>query len=389
MKCIKCGSKLKRNEKFCTECGYYNDPKNFDEEDNNLLSDDEFNLLEDDLEEEKSDKDEEIKIEENEEKPTEEKSNTKKAKDEIEMVFDDNDHKGEEFYNYQDEELLEAYIGEDYKVIKKMPFNIYAFLLSWGYVLYRKLYLTGTIGLIIAAVIITFFRSFIIIYIIASMVVLGFLFNPYYIFVSKRKIESLRSEYDGTDTFTLSSMCEERGGVNVVVALIIYAIFIIFILVSNISVIFNKSNTKFWKENTENKATCMSLVKTAYNNLDELKLDNSIMGAACKVIKTGKTSYDVYLKTKTEDDVIYVYYQTEKESLVYKHDTSKMNDLDLKKANDEITTEEEVILNNIKQLEGNYNDIVKNDNLENSLIDKKKDESEKLNFSFTEGEIIR
>ena len=133
----------------------------------------------------------------------------------------------------------------------------------------------------------------------------------------------------------------------------------------------------------------MSLVKTAYNNLDELKLDNSIMGAACKVIKTGKTSYDVYLKTKTEDDVIYVYYQTEKESLVYKHDTSKMNDLDLKKANDEITTEEEVILNNIKQLEGNYNDIVKNDNLENSLIDKKKDESEKLNFSFTEGEIIR
>ena len=25
MKCVKCGKKLRNNEKFCTYCGYYND----------------------------------------------------------------------------------------------------------------------------------------------------------------------------------------------------------------------------------------------------------------------------------------------------------------------------------------------------------------------------
>ena len=377
MKCVKCGSRLKGKEKFCTNCGYYNDSTNLDEGEEIIIDngDDDFNLLDEEFD----------KVEETKEEQSEVKTN-----EESEMVYSDDSAKDEKFYDYQDEELLEAYIGEDYKVIKKMPFNVFAFLLNWGYVLYRKLYITGVIGLIITAIIITFFRKILIIYIIICMIGLGFLFNPYYIFISKRRINSLRNEYGGTDTFTLSNMCEERGGVNVVMALVFYFLFLLFVFFSTVTIHFNNNNnTKYWKENSENKATCMSLVKTAYNNLESFKIEGDIIGGTCKVIKTGTTSYNIYLKVKGKDDNVYVYLETEKDSLVYKHDTTQINDLELKKANDDITTEEETILNNLRQLEGNYNDIIKNDIEEDVLIKKKKNTSEKTNFSFTSDEIIR
>ena len=43
MRCEKCGKKLRKNEKFCTVCGYYNEdkqnlnPDEWDDEDYNLL----------------------------------------------------------------------------------------------------------------------------------------------------------------------------------------------------------------------------------------------------------------------------------------------------------------------------------------------------------------
>ena len=62
MKCVKCGKKLKNNEKFCTYCGYYNDEseeKNWN--DNEELEEDlvDENWYDDDLDE----KDDDIEIE--------------------------------------------------------------------------------------------------------------------------------------------------------------------------------------------------------------------------------------------------------------------------------------------------------------------------------------
>ena len=210
-----------------------------------------------------------------------------------------------------------------------MPFNIYAFLLNWGYVLYRKLYITGSIGLLLTAIIITFFKSILIIYIVGTMLILGLFFNNYYIFVSKRKIEKLKGEYDGTDKFTLSNMCEERGGVNVVLALLFYFIFILFVIFSNISINYNGNhNTKYWEENSENRATCISLIKQIYNDKDMFNTNGSIQGATCKIIKTGSPEYNVYLKSKTRKGMIFSYYQTEAGNIVYKNNTTEISELE-------------------------------------------------------------
>ena len=125
---------MRKDERFCEACGYYNgekDTSGWDDKigDNNLF---------DDYEE-----------------PTTEESDNKNQTEEYEefnLKADSSGTKDTEFY-YENEDLLEAFIGEDYKSIKKIPFNLFAFLLNWGYVLYRKLYITGVIGLIVTGII--------------------------------------------------------------------------------------------------------------------------------------------------------------------------------------------------------------------------------------------
>ena len=103
MICKKCGKKLRRNEVFCTDCGYYNDFNETEENTNN--NDDDKDLLSDDW-----DYDEDIDIDdssdekENIDIPQKKTTPTKKSKSE-------------------DERYISAYIGDDYPSIKKGFFN--------------------------------------------------------------------------------------------------------------------------------------------------------------------------------------------------------------------------------------------------------------------------
>lgn len=362
MRCKKCGKVMRKDERFCDACGYYNGEK-----DNTGWDDDfkDIGSLDEEHDFDDYQADEQFKIK------------------------DSSATKQDEFY-YENEDLLEAYIGEDYKSIKKMPLNFFAFLLSWGYVLYRKLYITGIIGLIITAIIAIFYKDIFITYMIVVMVLSGLLFNLYYVFVSKRKVEFIKKKYAGTDKFGLMNICEEKGGVNVWFALAAYFIFVLIIFFNYVDVGFNRNNnTKFWKENTENRATCLSITHVGYDNLEKYKVPGDVAGAVCKVSKKNFAEYDVYIKTIDAGKEYYSYFYAEKKGVIYKRNTSEINDLELKKANGKLTTEEQVLLNSLKQIENNYSDITKQSKQEDILIKKKKNKSEKLNYVFTKEEIIR
>ena len=349
MRCKKCGKRIKKGDLFCNVCGYYNGEVENNDWDTNF---------------------EEVTAEDFKEKrkPGE---------------------KEEEFY-YENEDLLEAYIGEDYKIIKKWPFNVYAFFLNFVYLLYRKLYITGVIGLIITTIVILFFRSILIPYIIIMMLLLGFGFNYYYVFVSKKKIEKIMSDYEGSDKFSLQNICEEKGGVNVLFALLIYLVFIIFIFFNIVTININRNhNTKYWKENTENRATCNSLVKISYEDLEKYKVPGKVSEAVCKVSKANFTEYEVYILTESNGKKYYAYFQTEGDGLLYKDNTSRIKILDKKKKDGQITNDEQSELNTLKQMDSNYNDIKEQSKVEDELILKKKNKSEKLNYLFTKEEIIR
>ena len=133
----------------------------------------------------------------------------------------------------------------------------------------------------------------------------------------------------------------------------------------------------------------MSLVKTGYDNLEKYKVPGTVDEAVCKISKASFVEYDVYIKTTKKSRIYYAYYHAENNEVTYKRNTSEINTLELKKANDKITEEEQTLLNSLKQIENNYSDISKQSKVEDELIRTKKNKSEKLNYVFEKEEIIR
>ena len=402
MKCGKCGKALKSNEKFCTYCGYYNEEEEKQEESINIDNSDDDNWYDEELDSNNEDDDvlfapvkkekkkkekieepqEEFKIEEPKEKKVKVKVEKPKKEKKVKEVKIKEDN---EVYD-ENEKYIEAYIGEDYKIIKKSPFNIWAFLLNWMYFLYRKLYITGIIGLIITALVAFFFTEYFLIYAIVTLVVLGIGFNPYYSLVVKGRVNKILNDYEGSDSFSLEQLCREFGGVNVAMALIIYFIFLVVIVLSIVKPSFEvQRNSAFWKENSENEANCTSLVKLIYQ---ETKTNQKIDEALCKINKTNK-NYDVYLKTSKDDKVIYVYYTTEKDYIVYKNSTDSIDSFIKKQEENKLTPEETTNLNDMKLIISNYESIRNKSLEEDKLIEANKNKEEKLNYIFKREEIIR
>ena len=388
MQCKKCGHKLKRNETFCTVCGYYND-EDIDLDENEVIE----SVIDDYEEEDPKEDDLNLDNEDTSDEDYSVDDDEPLGNDEYEP-YDDFDDKKEkedtEDYYYTNEDCLEAYIGEDYNIIKKKFFNIYAFLLSWAYVLYRKLYITGILGLLLALLCLLKSKVLLIIYLVASMVIWGFLFNKYYIFVAKKRIERYIAKSDDTDRYKMVNICAKRGGVSILKALLIYLIFlggIVYLFTSN--KVMKTSKQYFWKENTANKANCLSLVRAAYKNKEELKMGEALEGACSIQIKKGKKQFDVYLKTEYENVMIYTYFTTEGDYIVYKNNTKSMNELMAKKANKTITEEETKLLKEKQIIESTYKEIYDKSIQEDQLIDKKQNKEQKLNYIYSDEEITR
>ncbi len=351
MKCKNCGKRIKKQELFCHSCGYYNGDST------NVSWDNEADLLAEDKKEEQKPKE---KNEESEE------------------------------FAYENEDLLEAFIGDDYKAIKNSKFNIWAFLLSWVYFIYRKLLIIGSVGLLIAGLIIVFIRSLLIVYLIISMIACGFAFNPIYINIAKKKIEKMINDNPDEDRYTLSNLAMEKGGESIIYALVFYAIFLIIIFFALVPFNINKNhNTNYWKENSENQANCISLIKTAYNTIEEENDLGDITEAACKVEKTTEKNYEVYLKTVKDDNTIYSYYKTENKYLRFINNTERYIELEKSNANGTITEADKELYNIIKSIESNYQDIFNQSKKEVQLIADKENTSERTNYIFTREEIIR
>ena len=358
MLCKKCGEKIGKDELFCPSCGYY-----VGDEDTQKLGDDEIN--------------------------SKEAITNTFEKEKFEIKDASATKKGE--FSYENEDLLEAFIGEDYKLIKKSPFNIWAFLLNWMYLLYRKLYITGLIGLLLSWIVIAFFRKIIWIYLVITMLLLGFSFSKYYIFICKYKVEKIIKDNPDEDRFNIEAICRQKGGVNVVIVLIIYLVFLIIVFFTLVSFTYNKNhNTKFWQENSENKASCNSVIKTAYNYLEEENDLGIASDAVCEVIgNNNNREYKVYIKTNKDNNAYYSYYITENGYVSYKQDTMHLNELQLKKANSSLTEEEEQLLLELNDISQAYAKIFNESKKEDQLIQDKKNKTAKKYFRFNKEEIIR
>ena len=148
MECRKCGKILSEQEKFCTYCGYYYDP-NEEEDINEGFS---AATIEDDrnaVTVTHSDKKETIEIEK--------------------VVYEEADR--------LKPRCLRVYLTSDYKVVTAGGFNLYALLFSWIYFIYKKMYIIGIPGLLLAGILILVQPVVLIIYAALSMILSGIFFN--------------------------------------------------------------------------------------------------------------------------------------------------------------------------------------------------------------------
>ena len=399
MFCKKCGKKLKMGEEFCSVCGYYNSNEEegfLDDEDAKSYNDDFYDEIEeideDDYDKENYDKEVSKggrKVEEN----LINKINVEDSK-EINEFSTSSDAKPskKKIPSFKDDRLIEAFTGEDYKWIIRRPINIYALLLSWMYFVYRKMYIIGVAGLALTGFVYRFYHSFIIPYAIIVMVLSGFLFNPIYRLYAKFRISRIKEKNYGTDDFTIEQICAEKGGTSLILALVIFLIFIIVMFRTYYRLTYNNENTRYWTENSENSANCMNFAKSNYKILEEESVEGVLEEAVCNVRLVNTTkSYDIYIKLKDKEKNSYkfVYFKDNKDSISIEGINVTLEELQTKNGNNTITEEEKATLSRLLEIKTEYTRIHEKSIEEDSLIKTKKNKSQKLNYIIKKDEILR
>ena len=357
MVCKNCGEKLRSNERFCTVCGYYNDG-----EDDSLENDE---------------------LGKNARGPSDSffKMKKKSKNDEEQMV--------DTSYRIAEDSLMEAYIGEDYKWVMERPFNVYALIFSWMYFLYRKLYLIGVIGLAITGIILKFAPIIIVPYIILSMVGSGLFFNKIYIKLVERKVESIERKSPGLDSYSLERKCKRRGGVTVVVPLVIFLIFLVIMIFSFLNIQYTEETPDFWKENNENQANCKSMGKQAYKTLSKYNIAGTLEEVACEVEISSRKSYNIYLKVQEKAQYHYIFFANDQEGYItLKGNTEIIKELEVTQKTYGLSESDEEFLQTSKELANKFASLKDDEAYEAKQIKEKTNTREKTHFVFTKDDIL-
>ena len=285
------------------------------------------------------------------------------------------------------EDSLKKYIGPEYTSLKKNIFNIFAFLFSWFYFLYKELYLTGIIGLMITWLVSFFLRDYFIYYLLFISSFLGFAFNQYYLFICKKKMEkSMNDNEDGEEVV----LKRDTSGTRIAKMAIIISIFL---FVFCIGMKYGPSkekgfDTSFWDDSTENLANCLSATKAAYSRFSTEKV-GELVDAVCKVTSDDPREYEIYMKTELRDEMIYSYFYTEKGYVSLKNSTIEMNELLKKEANKTLSLEEEEKLEELKKIMYQYQDTYNQSLREDTTIRDNGKIDKKMYYFLPKEEIIR
>lgn len=363
MVCKNCGEQLRTNEKFCTVCGYYND---FDD---NSLEADEVGLL-------------------GKKKKKKQKEKKVNSLEEYEDLQFKEEEQAPVFFSHEDH-FLSTYIGEDYKWIVQRPFNIYALLLSWMYFLYRKLYLIGILGLVVTATILKYIPIIIVPYIVFSMVGSGLFFNKIYLALSEKKVHNIQTSSEGLDNYTIEEKCRKKGGVNVIVPLFIFLIFLAVTFFWILDFQYNDEKPNFWRENNENQANCKSMVKQAYTISKNYKIEGELEEAICEIEEGDFKKYNIYLKVDNKAQYQYLYFKNESEGyFTLKGNTTIIKELEATQKDFGLSEADKDFLTTSKDLSNKFSSLKDDSNYEDKLIAQNKDSQEKAHYVFTKDDIL-
>jgi len=112
-----------------------------------------------------------------------------------------------------DEELLRAFIGNNYEKITTRPFNFAGFFFTTFYMFYRKMFLYSILLFLVNLVVLNVINNFMVT--LAFNVAVGFLVNKIYLFYAKKKIDKIKFQNQQKDVNELKSLCSAKGGTSI------------------------------------------------------------------------------------------------------------------------------------------------------------------------------
>ncbi len=114
--------------------------------------------------------------------------------------------------NFNDDELLRAFIGNNYEKITTRPFNFAGFFFTSLYMFYRKMFLYGILLFIVSLLISNFIIKNVFIVSVLLGIVVGFLVNKVYLYYAKKQINKIKSENPQKSNEELKNICSTKGG---------------------------------------------------------------------------------------------------------------------------------------------------------------------------------
>ena len=153
---------------------------------------------------------------------------------------------GQQINNNQadDNELLKAYIGDNYEKITNKIFNFSAFFFTSLYMFYRKMYIFATLTFIVNLIFVNFVKMNPISFVF--YLVVGFISNFLYIYHSERKISKIKKANPEKNEEELKQICSSKGGTSIgsvfvgfAIQIIIILLFMLIMLILGITTIFS------------------------------------------------------------------------------------------------------------------------------------------------------
>lgn len=355
MECKKCGKILSEQEKFCTYCGYYYDPNEEDDENEGFSA----ATIEDDkhaVTVTHSDKEERVEVEK--------------------VVYEEADR--------LKPRCLRVYLTSDYRIVTAGGFNLYALLFSWIYFIYKKMYIIGIPGLLLAGILILVQPVILVIYAALSMVLSGIFFNKIFLWFANKKIDKIISEHNPDEALRVA---RKAGKDNVLVTLGIYFVFLIIIIV----LYFTKGSLgnggdKFWKDNKNNRNTCLKMLDAAKKNSSTSSIAFIIEGG-CVVLDSANSKFQVYLKFDKGDKIIIEQYSTDATKMYLDGSTDLLTDYEKRKS--KLNDSELKYYQEMLAIQANYSKLQKQAKIEDDAITSKTNTGPKAYFLIPQEEVNR
>lgn len=236
----------------------------------------------------------------------------------------------------EDDELLKAFIGKNYKKLTTRKFNFSGFFFSSLYMFYRKMFIPGLLISLASSIISNFYPAATLLF----AIVVGLTVNNMYLKYANKEIEKIKSANPGKSFEELKTICSKKGGTSgagIFLGILISGAVASALNIDSINNITNPNNTN--NNNNPNQNVIENASIAGYvcinskctltvNDQDGKTTDYTIDENA---IITKLSNYSKYINLD-------IYYNEDKAITKYKI-TSKNNNEDIS----DVKTEEELI----------------------------------------------